>query len=29
MFPDMLDISFSGHVQVGESPLEAVRRTIP
>lgn len=26
MFPDMLDISFSGHVQAGESPLEAVKR---
>lgn len=26
MFPDKLDISFSGHVQAGESPLEAVRR---
>ncbi len=26
VFPEMLDISFSGHVQAGESPLEAVRR---
>ena len=26
MFPDMLDISFSGHIQAGETPLEAVRR---
>lgn len=26
VFSDMLDISFSGHVQTGESPLEAVKR---
>ncbi|MDE7341063.1 MAG: NUDIX domain-containing protein [Lachnospiraceae bacterium] len=26
MFPDMLDISFSGHIQTGETPLEAVKR---
>ena len=26
MFPDMLDISFSGHIQAGETPLEAVKR---
>nr|WP_300807545.1 NUDIX domain-containing protein [uncultured Acetatifactor sp.] len=26
MFPDMLDISFSGHIQAGETSLEAVRR---
>lgn len=26
MFPGMLDISFSGHVQAGETSLEAVRR---
>lgn len=25
-FPNMLDISFSGHIQAGETPLEAVRR---
>lgn len=25
-FPNMLDISFSGHIQVGETLLEAVRR---
>lgn len=24
LFPDMLDISFSGHIQAGETPLEAV-----
>lgn len=26
IFPDMLDISFSGHIQTGETPLEAVKR---
>lgn len=26
MFPDMLDISFSGHIQAGETSLEAVNR---
>ena len=26
MFPDMLDISFSGHIRAGETPLEAVKR---
>lgn len=26
MFPDMLDISFSGHIRVGETSLEAVKR---
>ena len=28
MFPDMLDISFSGHIQAGETSLEAVRREL-
>lgn len=26
MFPNMLDISFSGHIRAGETPLEAVKR---
>ncbi len=26
MFPNMLDISFSGHIQAGETSLEAVKR---
>lgn len=26
MFPNMLDISFSGHIQAGETPLEAAKR---
>lgn len=26
MFPNMLDISFSGHIQTGESSLDAVKR---
>lgn len=26
MFPGLLDISFSGHIRAGETPLEAVRR---
>lgn len=26
MFPDLMDISFSGHIQSGESPLDAVLR---